>query len=84
QREAGLELVPLADASGSIDAEELAFQWQGYARAVTDPADIAAIENSICGTVVVIYIEWAANTALVADRTVGKIEAAVSERRNLF
>ncbi|NNE52991.1 MAG: DUF1194 domain-containing protein [Sulfitobacter sp.] len=54
QREAGLELVPLADASGSIEAEELAFQWQGYARAVTDPADIAAMENSICGTVVVI------------------------------
>ena len=37
EREAGLELVLLADASGSIDAEELAFQRQGYALAMTDP-----------------------------------------------
>lgn len=70
QREAGLELVLLADASGSIDAEELAFQRQGYAQALTDPQVIAAIQNSIYGNVAVIYVEWAANTAVVADWTI--------------
>ncbi|MEW9921301.1 DUF1194 domain-containing protein [Marimonas sp. MJW-29] len=66
-REAGLELVLLADASGSIDAEELVFQRQGYAQAMTDPEVIAAIQNSIYGNVAVIYVEWAANTAAVTD-----------------
>lgn len=70
QREAGLELVLLADASGSIDAEELAFQRQGYATAITDPQVISAIESSIYGSVAVIYVEWASNTAVVVDWTI--------------
>lgn len=65
--ETGLELVLLADASGSIDAEELAFQRQGYAQAMTDPQVIAAIENSLYGSIAVTYVEWAANTAVVVD-----------------
>ncbi|MEM6372194.1 MAG: DUF1194 domain-containing protein [Pseudomonadota bacterium] len=65
QREAGLELVLLADASGSIDAEELVFQRQGYALAITDPDVIDAIQNSIYGNVAVTYVEWASNTAVV-------------------
>ena len=65
QREAGLELVLLADASGSIAAEELAFHRQGYALAMTDPAVIGAIQNSIYGNVAVTYVEWATNTAVV-------------------
>ncbi|MEP1201168.1 DUF1194 domain-containing protein [Tateyamaria sp.] len=65
QREAGLELVLLADASGSIDPDELAFQRQGYALAITDPAVVAAIQNSIYGNVAVTYVEWASNTAVV-------------------
>lgn len=65
QREAGLELVLLADASGSIDADELAFQRQGYALAMTDPAVMSAIESSIYGNVAVTYVEWASNTAVV-------------------
>ena len=67
QLEAGLELVLLADASGSIDAEELAFQRQGYALALTDPLVISAIRNSIYGNVAVTYVEWATNTAVVVD-----------------
>ena len=67
RREAGLELVLLADASGSIDAEELAFQRQGYALAMTDPEVISAIEESIYGNVAVTYVEWASNTAVVAE-----------------
>lgn len=66
-REAGLELVLLADASGSIDAEELAFQRQGYALAMTDPQVLAAIENSLYGNIAVTYVEWASNTAVVVD-----------------
>ena len=69
-REAGLELVLLADASGSIDAEELAFQRQGYAQAMTNPQVISAIQNSIYGNVAVTYVEWASNTAVVADWTI--------------
>ena len=67
QREVGLELVLLVDASGSIDAEELAFQRQGYALAMTDPAVIGAIQNSIYGNIAVTYVEWATNTAVVVD-----------------
>lgn len=67
QREAGLELVLLADASGSIDAEELAFQRQGYAQAMTDPLVISAIRNSIYGNVAVTYVEWATNTDVVVE-----------------
>lgn len=67
QREAGLELVLLADASGSIDAQELAFQRQGYAAALTDPLVLDAIENSIYGSIAVTYVEWASNTAQAVD-----------------
>jgi hypothetical protein len=70
QREAGLELVLLADASGSIDQEELLFQRQGYALAITDPRVIAAIEGSIYGNVAVTYVEWASNTAVVVEWTI--------------
>jgi hypothetical protein len=67
QREAGLELVLLADASGSIDAEELAFQRQSYALAITDPQVIDVIQNSMYGNVAITYVEWASNTAVVVD-----------------
>ncbi len=70
QREVGLELVLLADASGSIDPDELAFQRQGYALAITDPRVIAAIQTSLYGNVAVIYVEWATNTAVVVDWTI--------------
>lgn len=70
QREAGLELVLLADASGSIDAEELAFQRQGYALAITDDAVVEAIRNSIYGNVAITYVEWASNTAVVVPWTI--------------
>lgn len=65
--EVGLELVLLADASGSIDEEELVFQRQGYAQALTDPDVISAITGSLFGNVAVTYVEWATNTAQVVD-----------------
>ena len=64
-----LELVLLADASGSIDASEIAFQRQGYAQAITDPEVLAAIANTAYGSIAVTYVEWAANQAVVADWT---------------
>lgn len=64
-----LELVLLADASGSIDAREIALQRQGYAMALTDAEVLAAIENTAYGTIAVTYIEWAANTAVIAGWT---------------
>lgn len=66
-REAGLELVLLADASGSIDQEELIFQREGYAQAIQDPMVLSAIESSIYGNVAVVYVEWATNQAVVAN-----------------
>jgi hypothetical protein len=64
-----LELVLMADASGSIDAEELALQRRGYAQAITDPDVIAAIQDTAYGSITVTYVEWAANQAVVVDWT---------------
>ena len=70
QIETDLELVLLADASGSIDADELAFQRQSYATAITDPAVVSAIQNTLYGSIAVTYVEWATNQATVVDWTI--------------
>ncbi len=54
-----LELVLLADASGSIDDAEIRFQRAGYAEAIQDPAVLSAIEASAYGRIAVTYAEWA-------------------------
>lgn len=64
-----LELVLMADASGSIDPEELLLQRRGYAQAITDPAVIAAIQDTAYGSIAVAYVEWASNQAVVVDWT---------------
>ncbi|EPX79627.1 DUF1194 domain-containing protein [Salipiger mucosus] len=64
-----LELVLLADASGSISPRELMFQREGYAQAITDPEVLAAIGNTAYGEIAVTYVEWAANQAQVVDWT---------------
>jgi hypothetical protein len=64
-----LELVLLADASGSIDQREIEFQRQGYAQAITDPEVLGVIANTAYGSIAVTYVEWAANQAVVADWT---------------
>jgi len=53
-----LELVLLADASGSIDDAEILFQRQGYASAITSPAILAAIANGFDRRIAVTYVEW--------------------------
>lgn len=69
-QEVDLELVLLTDASGSIDASEIAFQRQGYAAAITDPEVLGAIEGTAYGAIAVTYVEWARNQAVVAPWTV--------------
>lgn len=75
-QEVDLELVLLADASGSITDQEIAFQRQGYATAFRDAAVQGAILNGLTGRIAVTYVEWAANQAVVADWTVIDSEAA--------
>lgn len=55
-----LELVLMADATGSIDEAEIRFQRQGYAEAITDPGVLAVIAGSAYGRIAVTYVEWAA------------------------
>ncbi|POF28563.1 DUF1194 domain-containing protein [Roseibium marinum] len=57
--EVDLELVLLADATGSIDDAEISFQRSGYAEAVTNPAVLNAITSNIHGRIAVTYVEWA-------------------------
>lgn len=57
--ELDLELVLLADATGSIDDAEIRFQRQGYADAITDPAVLNAIRRNAYGRIAVTYVEWA-------------------------
>ncbi|WP_242500823.1 DUF1194 domain-containing protein [Tropicimonas sp. IMCC6043] len=62
-----LELVLLADASGSISEAEIRFQREGYAKAMTDPSVLAAISDTAYRSIAVTYVEWASNTAVVVD-----------------
>ncbi|TYC52138.1 DUF1194 domain-containing protein [Rhodobacterales bacterium] len=57
--ELDLELVLLADATGSIDEAEIRFQRSGYAEAITDPSVLNAINSNIYGKIAVTYVEWA-------------------------
>ncbi|MEM8811560.1 MAG: DUF1194 domain-containing protein [Pseudomonadota bacterium] len=59
QTEVDLELVLLADATGSIDNAEIRFQRQGYADAIRDPAVLSAIAGTLTGRIAVTYVEWA-------------------------
>lgn len=65
--EVAVELVLLADSSGSITQEEIQFQRRGYAEALTDPMVINAIEDTLHGSIAIVYVEWADRTAVVAD-----------------
>jgi hypothetical protein len=69
-QEVDLELVLLADASGSITQEEIDFQRESTATALTDPAVLNAIGNTLTGSIAVTYVEWAANQATVVDWTI--------------
>lgn len=53
-----LELVLLADATGSIDDKEIFFQRQGYADALLHPDILSAISLGQDGRIAVTYVEW--------------------------
>jgi hypothetical protein len=57
--EVDVELVLLADTTGSIDEAEALFQRQGYAEAITDPRVLNAIASTLTGRIAVTYVEWA-------------------------
>jgi hypothetical protein len=59
QTEVDVELVLLADTTGSIDEAEMRFQRQGYATAITDPRVVTAIQNTLTGSIALTYVEWA-------------------------
>jgi hypothetical protein len=58
QESVDLELVLLADASHSIDDDEIAFQRQGYAAAITHTDVLSAIVSGFDGRIAVTYVEW--------------------------
>ena len=64
-----LELVLLADASGSISSAKLAFQRDSYAAAITDPRVLDAIANTAYASIAVTYVEWATNQDVVVPWT---------------
>jgi hypothetical protein len=57
-QEVDLELVLLADASRSIDDDEIMFQRRGYASAITDPEILSAITQGFHGKVALTFVEW--------------------------
>jgi hypothetical protein len=61
--EVDVELVLLADASRSIDDEEIRFQRQGYAAAITHPEVLNAISSGLLGRIAVVYVEWGDETS---------------------
>jgi hypothetical protein len=56
--EVDLELVLLADATGSIDNAEIAFQRQGYAEALASADVLDAIRTGAHQKIAVTYVEW--------------------------
>jgi hypothetical protein len=69
-----LELVLAADGSGSIDYEELKLQRDGYARAITSPRVIEAIQFGPRGRIAIAYVEWGSPTSqhTIVDWTIIK------------
>ncbi len=70
--EVDLELVLLADATGSIDDAEIRFQRSGYAKAITHPNVVSAITGNAHGRIAVTYVEWGDFTSqeIVVDWTI--------------
>lgn len=75
-----VELVLAADGSGSIDNDELAFQRDGYARAVTSAEVLDAIRSGIHGAIALAYVEWGgpASQHTIVDWTIVR-DAASAE-----
>lgn len=79
--ELDLELVLLADATGSIDENEIRFQRRGYAEAITSAQVLNAISSNIYGKIAITYVEWADmfSQDVVVDWTVIDGQAAADD-----
>ncbi|MBT4006604.1 MAG: DUF1194 domain-containing protein [Rhodospirillales bacterium] len=53
-----LELILMADGSGSVEYDEFMLQRRGYARALRSPKVISAIKNGPLGKIAITYVEW--------------------------
>lgn len=79
-----LELVLAVDVSGSIDAEEMKLQRDGYVAALTHPDVVSAITRGVLGRIALAYVEWAGHEvrrvvvdwAVIADRSSAEAFAA--------
>ena len=58
QMKVDLELILMADASGSIDHDEFLLQRRGYAKALRDRRVIDAIRFGPKGRIALAYVEW--------------------------
>ncbi len=67
-----VELVILADSSGSIDPGESAFQRRGHAQALNHPDVLSAINQGLLQRIAVTYVEWgnASNQDVVVPWTI--------------
>lgn len=75
-----VELVMAADGSGSISAEEFAFQRQGYAAALTDSRVVDAIQGGFQGRIAIAHVEWGAARSVHTIVDWHVIEDAASAR----
>ncbi len=75
-----LELILMADGSGSVDDEEFILQRRGTAKALRDPAIIKAIRGGILGRIALSYVEWSGPELKVpiVDWTVIQSEADIT------
>lgn len=60
-----LELILMADGSGSVDGEEFLLQRRGYARALRQPRVASAIRNGPLGRIALSYVEWSGSSLQV-------------------
>ena len=81
QQKVDLEIILLADGSGSIDDEEFLLQRRGYARALRHPRVIKAIRSGPLGRIALTYVEWSGHFLQVpiAPWTVIRGEADLRE-----
>jgi hypothetical protein len=58
QEKVDLELILMADVSGSVNYEEFRLQRLGYAQALRNPRVLSAIRNGPMGRIAISYVEW--------------------------
>ncbi len=80
QEQVDVELVFLADASGSIDEAEIIFQRRGYAEAIQHPAVLKAIARGLSGKIAVTFVEWGDETSQDTVVPWTRIDGAASAR----